>query len=104
MAGGDVIMSTTFEDQVQDYLRLRRGLGCRLDGQGKLLLDFGRFLDLLGHRGPITTEVALEWAEAPQSKDPDRTAQRLGLSAFSVVDGTVFEVFEGLPISVSQRV
>lgn len=78
MAGGDVIMSTTFEDQVQDYLRLRRGLGCRLDGQGKLLLDFGRFLDLLGHRGPITTEVALEWAEAPQSKDPDRTAQRLG--------------------------
>ena len=71
-------MSTTFEDLVQDYLRLRRGLGCRLDGQGMILLDFGRFLDRIGHRGPITAEVALLWAEAPRSKDPDRTAQRLG--------------------------
>ena len=71
-------MSKTFVDQVQDYIELRRGLGCRLDGQGKTLLDFGRFLDLLGHRGPITTEVALRWAEASQSKSPDRTVQRLG--------------------------
>ena len=71
-------MSSSFEDQVKDYLVLRRGLGCRLEIQGKILLDFGRFLDRLGHRGPITTEVALQWAEAPQSKDPNRNAQRLG--------------------------
>lgn len=71
-------MSTTFESHVQDYLALRRGLGCRLDGQGKVLLDFGRFLDRIEHRGPITTQIALRWAEAPRSKDPDRTAQRLG--------------------------
>lgn len=71
-------MSTTFENHVKDYLALRRGLGCRLEGQGKILLSFGRFLDRTGHRGPITTEVALRWAEAPQSKNPDRTAQRLG--------------------------
>jgi len=72
-------MSTTFEDQVQDYITLRRGLGCRLDGQGKLLLDFGRFLDEIAHQGPITNEVALQWAGAHQSKNPDRTAQRLGI-------------------------
>jgi integrase len=71
-------MSTTFENQVLNYIALRRGLGCRLDGQGRILLDFGRFLDRTKHQGPITTEVALLWAEAPQSKDPARTAQRLG--------------------------
>jgi integrase len=71
-------MSRRFENQVLDYIALRRGLGCRLDGQGKVLLDFGRFLDRSKHQGPITTEVALRWAEAPQSKDPARTAQRLG--------------------------
>lgn len=71
-------MSVTFVEQVEEYLALRRGLGCRLVGQGKLLLDFGQHLDRIGHRAPITTEVALRWAEAPQSKDPDQTARRLG--------------------------
>lgn len=71
-------MTITFETHVNDYIRLRRGLGCRLDGQGKLLVDFGRFLDGLQHLGPITTEVALRWAVAPKSTDPRRTAQRLG--------------------------
>jgi integrase len=71
-------MSTTYVDKVEKYLVLRRGLGCRLIGQGTILLDFGRFLDRIGHRGSITTEVALRWAKAPQSKDPNRTAQRLG--------------------------
>lgn len=71
-------MNMTFEKQVQDYIALRRGLGSCLDGQEKVLLDFGRFLDRSGHSGPITTEVILQWAEAPQSKDPNRTAQRLG--------------------------
>ncbi|MCP3956615.1 MAG: tyrosine-type recombinase/integrase [bacterium] len=70
-------MSTTFTDQVQDYIKLRRGLGCRLDGQGKLLLDFGHFLDENAHQGPITTEVALRWANAHRSTNSDRTAQRL---------------------------
>lgn len=71
-------MSITFVDQVDKYLALRRGLGCRLVSQGKLLLDFGRFLDRIGHRGPITAEVALRWAKAPRSKNPDQTARRLG--------------------------
>jgi site-specific recombinase XerD len=77
MAGGGV-MSKTFENQVQDFIKLRRSLGYRLDGQGKLLLAFGRFLDEIAHQGPITTDVTLRWAEAHQSTNPDRTAQRLG--------------------------
>lgn len=71
-------MTATFVQHVEDYLALRRGLGCRLDGQGALLLDFGHFLDRMGSTGPITTELALRWAHAPRSKDPDQTARRLG--------------------------
>ncbi len=71
-------MNMTFENQALEYIALRRGLGCRFDGQAKVLLDFGRFLDRIGYQGPITIEVALQWAQAPQSKDPARTAQRLG--------------------------
>jgi len=69
---------TSFVEQVEDYLALRRNLGFRLVGQGVQLLDFGRFLDRARCSGPITTELALRWAQAPQSKDPDQTARRLG--------------------------
>jgi integrase len=77
MAGGE-IMKTTFVKQVEEYLSLRRGLGSRLVKQGVLLLDFGRFLDQIEHSGPITAELALRWARAPKSKNPDQTARRLG--------------------------
>jgi integrase len=68
----------SFVEQVEDYLALRRKLGCRLVGQGALLVDFGRFLDRTWGGGPITTELVLRWAQAPRSKDPDQTARRLG--------------------------
>ena len=69
---------TSFVEQVEDYLAFRRKLGCRLVGQGVLLLDFGRFLDRARVSGPITAELALQWAQAPRSRDPDQTARRLG--------------------------
>jgi integrase len=71
-------MSESYIAQVEEYLALRRGLGWRLVGQGALLLDLGRFLEGIAHRGPLTQEVALRWAQAPRSKDPDQTARRLG--------------------------
>src|SRR5438093_1030426 len=71
-------MTTTFSKQVEDYLALRRGMGCRLIGQGALLLDFGRFLDRVAEGGAITTELALRWAQPPRSQDPDQLARRLG--------------------------
>ncbi len=71
-------MSESYVAQVEDYLALRRGLGCRLVGQGVLLLDFGHFLERIAHHGPLTIDVALRWAQAPRSKDPDQTARRLG--------------------------
>lgn len=71
-------MTTTFMQQAEDFVTLRRGLGAQLRQQAKLLLDFGRFLDGVGHEGPITTELALRWAQAPRSMDPAQTARRLG--------------------------
>jgi len=72
-------MTATFVHQVEDYIALRRGLGARLHSQGPLLLNFGRFLDRAGHAGPITTDIALRWAQAPRSQDPAHTARRLGV-------------------------
>lgn len=72
-------MTATFMQQVEDYIALRRGLGARLRSQAPALLDFGRFLDRAGHFGPITSELALRWAQAPRSKDPAQTARRLGV-------------------------
>jgi len=71
-------VTATFVQQAEGYIALRRGLGARLRHQATLLLDFGRFLDAVGHMGPITTELALRWAQAPHSKDPAQTARRLG--------------------------
>ena len=72
-------MTATFLQQVEAYVALRRALGTSLVQQAALLRDFGRFLDrALGRDGPITSELALRWAQAPRSKDPDQTARRLG--------------------------
>jgi len=70
-------MTATFLQQVEDYIALRRGLGARLRHQGTLLLSFARFLDASGHRGPITTELVLRWAQTPRAKQPAQTARRV---------------------------
>jgi hypothetical protein len=53
-------------------------------------------------------EVEVLVAEGADARKPhafdEQPRSAFFLSAFSVVDGTVIEVFEGLPISVSQRV
>jgi len=66
-----------FTERVQGYIALRRRLGNRLVGQEPLLLGFGRFLDALGHSGPLTVDLALRWARSPRSQDPSNDARRL---------------------------
>jgi len=46
----------------QEYLALRRQLGYALVAPGKALLSFARYADRLGHRGPITIDLAVRWA------------------------------------------
>ena len=43
---------------VRDYLAHRRGLGLALRSAGQFLIQFARYADQAGHRGPLTTELA----------------------------------------------
>ena len=62
---------------VDDYLKLRRSLGHKLERHDRLLHDFIEFLHT--HRtGTITTVLAVEWATGPSGTRPRWWAIRLG--------------------------
>ncbi len=82
---------------VQDYLVLRRGLGYQLASQGKALLSFARFLDRIGHSGPVTVELAVRWARLSRSTDPCNTARRLGVLRGFLRHRTAFDPANEVP-------
>lgn len=61
---------------VDDYLSVRRRMGYQLNKPARLLLDFACYADQIGHRGPITTDLAMGWALS-RCGDPARAAWRL---------------------------
>ena len=68
----------TLRQAVQQYLRLRRSLGFKLDKAGKLLPAFVKFME--EHRASfITTKLALAWAQQPSAVQPVVCAQRLSV-------------------------
>jgi integrase len=71
------VSDPTMESRVQTYLALRRNLGCALEREGSLLLDFARYSDRTGHEGPLTTELAVRWAKRPEGTNPIWWARRL---------------------------
>lgn len=62
---------------VDEYLSVRRGLGFDLDTPRWMLTSFARFADRIGHHGPVTTDLAVQWALASRSGDPAQAARRL---------------------------
>lgn len=66
---------------VQQYIAYRRSLGFRVadDKDGGVLIGFGRYADRMNHVGPITTELAVEWARSTGGNVPIRWARRLDL-------------------------
>jgi integrase len=64
-------------DRVNEYLTYRRALGYQLRTQGQMLQSFARYADESGHRGPVTTELALRWARLPQQAARLYQARRL---------------------------
>jgi hypothetical protein len=46
----------------EEYLAARRALGFALRIEGQQLLAFARYADRCGHRGPLTTALAVRWA------------------------------------------
>jgi integrase len=64
-------------DLVRDYLAKRRALGFALRTQGPQLLQFARYADRLGHRGPLTLQLAVRWARLPKRTSALWWAHRL---------------------------
>jgi integrase/recombinase XerD len=59
------------------YLQSRRALGFALKSEGALLNNLVRHAHALHHRGPLTTELALDWAQVPPPANSLRRARRL---------------------------
>lgn len=63
----------------KDYLAYRRKFGFELQDVGRILLRFARYADRSGHRGPVTTELAVRWAGLAQQASGAHLARRLGI-------------------------
>jgi integrase/recombinase XerD len=76
MAGEEVMSALT--DAAEDYLRLRRALGYKLESQGRLLRGFVDYVDGLGG-DHVTVDLALGWATLPKEAQPIWWHLRLGV-------------------------
>jgi integrase/recombinase XerD len=63
-------------EAAEQYLQLRRNLGCKLLDTGRLLQNFLAFAEREGV-SHVTTDLALRWAQQPSSVQPATWASRL---------------------------
>jgi integrase len=72
---------TDLQARLDDYLAERRRLGFELHKTGLALASFARYVDRLGHQGPLSVEVMADWARHDkwQRDDPQTWARRLKL-------------------------
>src|SRR5262249_20216031 len=63
---------------VEDYLRLRRALGFKLEQEGRWLTQFVSYVEASGE-GILTGGVAIKWAQQPVTAHPNLWAKRLGV-------------------------
>jgi len=69
-------MSTELRARTEEYLRIRRALGFKLEDHARLLPAFIDHLERIAAATP-TIEAAVEWATEPQGVQPYRWKQRL---------------------------
>ena len=62
---------------VSFYLQSRRALGFALKAEGALLNNLVRHAQSVHHQGPLTTQLALHWAQVPPPAHSLRRARRL---------------------------
>jgi integrase/recombinase XerD len=84
-------VSSSLQEELADYLALRRSMGFKLRRAEKLLAQFVAYCQAVGGEA-VTIEVALRWATLPASASPSWVSHRLGVvRAFSrylaLVDG-----------------
>lgn len=51
-------------DQVESYIAYKNGLGVPMVSEGSTMRQFARYADSVGHEGPITVDIAVEWARS----------------------------------------
>lgn len=66
----------TLGEAVEEYLKVRRALGFKLEREGKLLADFARHCERDGIES-ITCDAAVAWATAPTDADRGWWGSRL---------------------------
>lgn len=66
----------TLRRSLEDYLAMRRAVGYKLEGAGRLLADFVAFADAAGV-ATVTIDCALAWATLPTNASPGWWARRL---------------------------
>jgi integrase/recombinase XerD len=67
----------TIQQDIHEYLSMRRNLGFKLRDAGNALLNFSSFMEK-HDASYITQELALIWAQQPANAQPAHWAQRLG--------------------------
>ena len=70
---------SVLRDRAEDYLRMRRALGYKLEVQGLLLLGFVSYLEDAG-AVTVTVQSAVAWATLPAGADPAYWAGRLSVA------------------------
>jgi integrase/recombinase XerD len=84
---------------VNDYLRLRRALGFKLEREGQWLAQLAAFVDATG-AVTLTSELAIAWARQAAS-GPNRSAKRPGVARkFAVYLQTIAPATEVPPPGV----
>ena len=89
--------SPTMVDLAQEYLALRRQLGYALATSGQELLAFARYADSVGHRGPVTIDLAVRWAKLPRKAKPSWWARRLQIVRGFAQHRSLFEPSTEIP-------
>jgi integrase len=51
-------------EQVESYIDYKRGIGIGFETQANCLRQFARYVDSIGHAGPIDAELACNWARS----------------------------------------
>ena len=66
-------------EHLDDYLRLRRALGFKLERHGQILPQFVAYLEAAG-ASTVTSELAISWARLPAGAHPRHWAARLAVA------------------------
>ncbi len=70
---------STLSTHVEDYLRLRRSLGFKLERAGLLLPQLVAYLEAAGAT-TVTSDLAIAWARLPERAQPNHLAMRLAIA------------------------